>query len=139
MSEIGKKIIRTPDGLVEYEVALGRDQSKRAYTTDRDTGHRKYQCVCCSRFTLNGVDHCEICGDCGWEDWYECHDAPDQVIRPNYVSLNQAKDIVERFGTAAVSQTNKAGGLSIEMIEKMSPNELARLKTIREEIEDRRR
>jgi hypothetical protein len=92
--------------------------------------------LCCDGFTLDYVDHCDICPKCGWEDWYECHDQPDDVVRPNYTSLNTARDIVRRFGPAAAHQVNRAKGMTAGEVESMSAEELSRLKTPREEVDD---
>jgi hypothetical protein len=112
-------------------VQLGRDAAIRAFRMS-DDGEKLFQCVCCGMYTLSSVDTCDICPDCGWEDWYECHDAPSEVVRPNYISLNDARSVLALFGPAACCEANQSGHISIHDIERMSPSELATLKTMRQ-------
>jgi hypothetical protein len=138
MPEQGVKIISTDRGVIRSTVELGRDSQVRRYRRPLwRPWSKKFQCRCCEKFTLDDVDYCDVCPECGWEDWYECHDSPGQVIRPNYLSLDQARDLVLRFGVAASSEANRAGGLSIEEIERASPVERAKFRTARERVEGR--
>ncbi|MCW5776625.1 MAG: hypothetical protein KIS87_09320 [Phycisphaeraceae bacterium] len=85
--------------------------------------------MCCGAFSLDDVDYCNICPHCGWEDWYECHDAPGEVIRPNRVSLHEARQIVAKYGATACAHVNCAGGLSIADLERMTSVEVSALKS----------
>ena len=132
MSETGLKFVKTDDGVVASEVELGRDAKKRAFRREfLRPWRRNLQCLCCGGYTLRCVDCCEICPHCGWEDWYECHDAPEEAIRPNRLSLGDARRLVERFGPVVASDANQDGGPSIEDIERMSPGERGELNTLR--------
>lgn len=136
MAEKGTKIIMTDHGPVASSVELGRDSATRPFKSESGkSDDRKYQCCCCGAFTLNAVDVCNICPECGWEDWYECHDEPNTAKRPNRIGLCSARDIFRRFGPGAVFQINRAGGLTIQQVEAMSVEERARLKTPREEVD----
>ena len=119
----------SPNGAMAYPVRLGRDAVIRPTREVPGSGAKKFQCRCCDQFTLDVVDECDVCGNCGWEDWYECHDRPTEIIRPNYLSLTTARTVVARFGPAASCNANRAGGLSVEALEKLSPKDLAALKS----------
>lgn len=121
----------TEAGPVSHPVTLGRDAARRSYRRPLRRPWRKiYQCLCCDAYTLDSVDCCDICPCCGWEDWYECHDSPDDQIPPNRLSLNEARRIVAVFGPAACTHVNQAGGLSVSDLERMPPSERAELKSI---------
>lgn len=109
-------------------VKLGRDCATRPSQPGAEHGRRLFQCMCCEGFTLDDVDVCDVCTRCGWQDWYECHDSPDQEVRPNYLSLNRAREILRRWGPSAACQANRARGLSFERLERMSAEELSALK-----------
>jgi hypothetical protein len=112
-------------------VQLGRDEAVRPF---QDLpGGRRFECVCCGQYTLERVDECDICGNCGWEDWYECHDSAGEVIRPNYVSLTVAREVVKRFGPAALCSVNRASGVTIEDLAAMSREQLQSLQTLDQE------
>jgi hypothetical protein len=112
-------------------VQLGRDEAVRPF---QDLpGGRRFECVCCGQYTLERVDECDICGKCGWEDWYECHDSAGEVIRPNYVSLTVAREVVKRFGPAALCSVNRARGVTIEDLAAMSREQLQSLQTLDQE------
>ena len=113
-------------------VKLGRDAAIRPARMDSN-GTKVFQCVCCFEFTLGVVDECDICGNCGWEDWYECHDDPKAVIRPNYISLQVARNLYARFGAGAACAANRAKGLTITELESMTEHELRALKTLDQE------
>lgn len=117
----------TPPGV--YSVSLGRDQAIRPWQLNpASPDKRKYLCVCCGAYSLDCVDQCDICPECGWEDWYECHDMPDRVIRPNYISLNDARSICAQYGPGAACAVNRAKGLTRAELESMSAEERAQLK-----------
>lgn len=131
MSEPGVKIVMTVDGPVSQAVMLGRDARKRPYRRELlRPWRRRFECLCCSAYTLDVVDECDTCSLCGWEDWYECHDSPDEEIRPNRLSLNEARRIVTRYGAAACSHLNRAGGMTIADLDRLSPEEVASLKSV---------
>lgn len=130
MTEPGVKIVMTPEGPVSQPVTLGRDTSRRPYRRLLARPWRKvYQCLCCDAYTLDAVDSCDICRRCGWEDWYECHDSPDEKIQPNRLSLNEARRIASEYCPAACAHVNRAGGPSVSDLEQMSPAELSQLKS----------
>lgn len=96
----------------------------------------RFPCLCCGAVSLDepgDASLCEICGQCGWDHWYECHESPDAIIQPNYVSLRTLQDVVRRFGAAAACQINMAGGLTVEDLEAMTAAQLASLKTHEQE------
>jgi hypothetical protein len=105
-----------------YAVQLGRDTAVRPFQ-DVPEG-RRLQCVCCGQFILDRIDECDICENCGWEDWYECHDSPAEVIRPNYVSLDQARRMVAEQGPLATRLVNRAGGMAADEAVRLSRAEL---------------
>ncbi len=115
-----------------YPVRLGRDAAVRPFKDLQ--GGRRYQCVCCGRFTLEYVDECDVCGHCGWEDWYECHESPLEVVRPNYISLSQAREALRRFGPGAVRRLNRARGLPPGELERLSPEQVRSFRTLDEEM-----
>lgn len=91
---------------------------------------KKYQCLCCSEYSLDSVEKYDICARCGWEDCPESNNAPSQDVSPNYVSLNAARSIVQRFGPAAACHVNRAGGLTLLDLESMSAEQIAALKSL---------
>jgi hypothetical protein len=111
-----------------YSIKLGRDAAVRPFQDSPEA--RRFQCVCCEQFALDSVDHCDICGNCGWQDWHESHDSPAEVIRPNYVSLVVAREVLARFGPAALCAVNRAGGVKINELEAMSSEHLQSLPTL---------
>lgn len=117
----------SPPGV--YRVEHGRDRASRPWRPDpTDSSKRRFQCVCRGDYTLDVVDECDVCPKRGWEDWYECHDAPDRVTRPNYISLNDARSICARYGQGAACAVNRAKGLRRAELDSMSAEELAQLK-----------
>lgn len=131
MTEPAVRIVMTPEGPVSQPVTLGRDTARRPYRRLLARPWRKvYQCLCCDAYTLDAVDCCDICPRCGWEDWYECHDSPDEKIPPNRLSLNEARRVVAAYGGAACTHANQSGGLSLSDLERMSPAERSELKSI---------
>lgn len=141
MAQKGIKIISTPDGVTRSEVLLGRDAAVRPWRLvgEGDSAKRQYECQACRQFTLECVDECDICPQCGWEDWYECHDAPDKEVRPNYSSLNRAREIIQRFGPAAYVALKKKEGPSIQELEAMSPEQRAALPTLEQIVNSKKR
>jgi hypothetical protein len=141
MSEEGIKIISTPDGAVRTEVQLGRDAATRPWRLigAGEGAQKQFECQACGQFTLDSVDQCDICPQCSWEDWYECHDLPDKEVRPNYSSLNRAREIVRRFGPAAFVAANEKDGPTIEEFEAMSREELAALPTLEDIVKGKKR
>jgi hypothetical protein len=130
MSESGTKLESTTAGVVETSVELGRDARSRPFRREVFRPWRKrFQCVCCGRYTLHNVDYCDICPRCGWEDWYECHDEPDREIRPNYVSLNAARRLVQEYGVGVACQVNMRN-VSVDELKQMTAEELAALKSL---------
>jgi hypothetical protein len=121
-----------------YPVSLGRDAECRARRREPHTGTLYFQCMCCGAFSLSSVDACEVCRECGWEDWYECHDAPETVVSPNRVSLNVAQSVFMRFGAGACCEVNFSGGVASEQIreiESLSVKDRASLRTARQRVE----
>lgn len=117
----------SPTGM--HPVQLGRDLASRKHQPDpEDPSKRRYECLCCGAFSLSSVDNCETCRRCGWEDWYECHDRPNDPIRPNYISLTDARSIVAKYGPGAAFQVNRARGLARSELEAMTPSQIANLK-----------
>jgi hypothetical protein len=51
----------------------------------------------------------DTCWDCFWSDDPEAWELPDEDVRPNYVSLNEARFILKTAGVAALKQANQAG------------------------------
>jgi hypothetical protein len=140
MSEQGTKMVTTSNGLVVHPVQFGRDARRRPFRRSLLPPWRKrYQCVCCGAYTLDSVDWCDICSRCGWEDWHEYNDAPDQCLRPNYVSLNTLRSVIQRFGYGAACHVNRARGLTVADLEAMSQAQLATLRTYEEEDQHSRR
>lgn len=116
-------------------VHLGRDKNIRPFNLD-PSGRQWFQCVCCGEYTLDVVDECDICSNCGWEDWYQCHDEPDQRISPNGISLNAAKAICAKFGPGACCEANWVlGSNRLHELDAMKPDEIKRLKTAKERVE----
>lgn len=134
----GERIPHSPtereDRGIVYPVTLGRDAETRAFR--ESDGQKQFQCVCCGQYTLNSADACAVCSQCGWEDWYECHDEPAATIRPNNISLEAARSLVQRFGPGACCEANWRGGMKrIPEIETMTPDELATLKTAQNRVQ----
>ncbi|MFN0011364.1 MAG: CPCC family cysteine-rich protein [Phycisphaerales bacterium] len=128
MARPGIKLVSTDQGVAKTEVLLGRDSARRPFQRlPWQPWKKRFRCECCGGFTLDSVDCCDICPECGWEDWYESHDAPDQVVRPNYISLNVARSLVQRFGVGAAASANGSHGIAVGDIERMSPDEIAKL------------
>jgi hypothetical protein len=126
------------DNSSAYPVALGRDAKSRPSRREPLTGSLHFQCMCCGAFSLSSVDKCDICTECGWEDWYECHDAPDTVVSPNRVSLNVARSVCMRFGAGACCELMFSRGRALERtreIENLTAKERASLQTARQRVE----
>lgn len=121
-----------------YSVSLGRDADVRQSQQTPDG--KRYQCVCCGQFTLETVDACAICTECGWEDWYECLDNPSQKILPNRVSLDVARSLVQRFGPGAACEVGWATNplKRIAEVEAMPQSEYSKLQTARQRVEQDR-
>ncbi|MFG0243740.1 MAG: CPCC family cysteine-rich protein [Phycisphaerales bacterium JB054] len=117
----------SPPGV--HSVSLGRDKAIRPWQPNpKDPSKRRYQCVCCGEFTLDIVDECDVCPECGWEDMYECNESPDRVIRPNYISLNDARSICAKYGAGAACAVNRAKGMTRAELESMSTEQRSQLK-----------
>lgn len=121
-----------------HSVTLGRDVDVRPSQETSDG--KRYQCVCCGQFTLESVDSCAICTECGWEDWYECLDNPSRKILPNRVSLDVARSLVQRFGPGAACEVGWATNplKRIAEIEAMPQSEYSKLQTARQRVEQDR-
>jgi hypothetical protein len=141
MSQEGIKIISTSEGVVHTKVQLGRDAAIRPWRLvgDGEDATKQYECQACGQFTLDMVDQCDICSQCGWEDWYECHDLPDKEVRPNYSSLNRAREVIRRFGPPAYVAINQKDGPTTEELEAMSSRELAALPTLGDIVKGKER
>lgn len=122
------------EGPQVHSVQLGRDKERRPSQVFDDSGKLKFQCSCCGQFTLDEVDMCDVCSECGWEDWYECLDNPSQAIRPNRISLNDARSLVARFGAGACCEVNWTPGKKPKDIERMPASLRTTLKTARERV-----
>ncbi|HEX8875138.1 MAG TPA: CPCC family cysteine-rich protein [Phycisphaerales bacterium] len=116
--------------LIQSPSAHGISSTRSSQEVPNRPSATKYQCLCCSEYSLDSVEKYDICRKCGWEDCPESNNAPDQGISPNYVSLTAARSIVERFGAAAASQVNRAGGLTLLDLESMSTKQIADLKSL---------
>ena len=134
MNDDAVQPLRDDDKPVAYPVKLGRDRAIRPFRVEPVTGKTYYQCVCCGAFTLDTVDECDICPECGWGDWYECLDSPNDEVRPNYISLAAAQSLCMRFGAGACSEANspRQGAERIRDIEAMRPHLRAGLPTRRQ-------
>lgn len=102
------------------------------------TGTVHFQCVCCGSFTLSDVGLCGVCTECGWEDWHECNEAPDEIISPNCVSLNDARSVFLRFGAGACCEVNFSSLDATEKIKEIESMPLAvraSLRTARQRTE----
>lgn len=49
------------------------------------------------------------CWDCFWDENEESEANPDQDVRPNYISLNEARFIVEHAGVEVLKRANQGG------------------------------
>ena len=93
----------------------------------------KFACVCCGELMLDKPSDSysyEICGNCGWEHCPMCYEKSGEIHRPNYISLDEAKEIVGLYGPGASTQINMARGLSRSKVESMSDSERATLKRL---------
>ncbi|NUQ53571.1 MAG: hypothetical protein HUU19_12850 [Phycisphaerales bacterium] len=98
-----------------------------------ENGKLVYQCLCCEQFTLDEAGCCCDCMRCGWCDDPDGNNYPTERHSPNYRSLTELRDIVRRFGFGAACGANRAGGIRAAELERMTANELSKLRTWEEE------
>ncbi len=67
----------------------------------------KYCPACNSLILIAGAP--DMCGACLWESYPEAMENPDRVVRPNYVSLNQARQIAAVAGVDKLRTANSGG------------------------------
>jgi hypothetical protein len=49
------------------------------------------------------------CSECFWDEDAEAMEKPDQGVRPNYVSFNEARFILQAAGVGVLKRANQAG------------------------------
>ena len=68
-------------------------------------------CPACGARTIEGpLDaYGEWCSECHWEICPEAVERLDDVIRPNYMSLTEARRVAAEFGADELARRNRAG------------------------------
>lgn len=69
-------------------------------------------CPCCGLLTIEGPIEAygEWCSECHWEIDPEAVEKPDEELRPNYMTLNDARILAAERGPLAVRERNQPGG-----------------------------